>query len=222
MRKWLWGALVGVGCMALVGCAPRYAAVTPSEADALLRTGQPLLSCREPCLADWQRAAPQAAQLDAGGRWRELAVLVLHVGYEDDLSVYYLGRAAEGIGYPGAAASYYRQSMQLSGTAISCRSLSHWCGTVILPRAAALRLAAIDRALSRPRYRRTRPAPPRSGASANEIEGSAPVSAVPVPLAPVPEAPVPEAPVSAAPVTPAPGPAVLPPSDYIEPPPVVH
>src|SRR5438045_1322661 len=83
----------------------RSAAVTPQQALASVQTGQPLLSCREPCLAAWQAAQPQAAQLAAGRHWGDLAALVLGVGYEDDLSLYYLGNAAEGIGYPAAAAS---------------------------------------------------------------------------------------------------------------------
>jgi len=80
-----------------------------------------------------------AAQLDAATNWDDLAVLVMRSGYQDDLSLYYLGRAAEGRGFYGAAASYYRRSMQLSGTSVSCMNLSHLCGGVTLPKTAAER-----------------------------------------------------------------------------------
>jgi hypothetical protein len=215
MRGWLWAGVVGVGCAALVGCAGQFASVTPAEAVARLRTGQPLLRCRESCLAAWQRTEPQAVQLAAAARWQELAVLVLRVGYQDDLTLYYLGRAAEGIGYPGAAASYYRQSMELSGTSISCRYLSRVCGGVALPREASLRLARIDRELSR-RFRRR--APPRPAASpsetmpaASEVAEPAPAGAEPFPAPPPPPPPPP-------------APSPVPPhgSDYIEPPPIVR
>src|SRR5512141_3172820 len=108
-RKWWCPGLVALGCFLLAGCADQSASITPAEAMALLRTGQPLLSCREPCLAAWQGAQPQAAKHDKSARWQKLAMLLLRIRYEDDLSLYYLGRAAEGVGYRSAAVRYYRQ-----------------------------------------------------------------------------------------------------------------
>jgi hypothetical protein len=159
MSKGCCGGLVALMCLVLLGCAERPA-VSQAEAVDLLRTGRPLLSCREDCVAAWRRAQPQAAQLDGAARWPELTVLVLGVGYQDDLSLYYLGRAAEGIGYPGAAASYYRQSTHISGTSLSCRQQSKACGGLAMPQVSLLRLAAIDRELNRSRPRRTAPAAP--------------------------------------------------------------
>lgn len=192
MRVRHYRVLVGLGCLLLAGCAERVASVTPAESLTLLRTGRPLLRCRDACLAEWQRAQPQAAQLEAGARWQGLAQLVLRIGYQDDLSLYYLGRAAEGIGYPTAAASYYRQSMQLSGTSISCQNLSRLCAGVALPRAASSRLAAIERELSRSRPRRNGTA--LRGPETPEAAPREPAAPVPSPVGP-------------------------PPSEYIEPPP---
>jgi hypothetical protein len=135
--------------------------VSPSEALSLLRTGRPLLGCRQACLDEWRRSQTQAAQLDAAAHWPDLAVLMLRIGYQDDLSLYYLGRAAEGMGYLGAAASYYQQSTQLAGTSISCEHLSRLCGGLALPNAASLRLAAIEREQKRRTRQPTRmPATP--------------------------------------------------------------
>jgi len=159
MRKWYWRALVALACMSVAGCVEQARTRTPAESLALLRAGEPVLTCREPCLAEWRGVQPQAAQLDAGARWQELALLLMRVGYEDDLSLYYLGRAAEGFGYRAAAIGYYRRSGQLSGTSISCQHLSLMCGGVALPRAAAVRLATIERELNRGRSRRIAPAP---------------------------------------------------------------
>ncbi len=159
MRRWYYQGLVAWACLALVGCAERADTVKPAETLAQLRAGRPLLTCREPCLAEWRRAQPQAAQLDAGTRWQDLAMLLTRIGYQDDLSLYYLGRAAEGLGSREAAASYYRQSTQLSGTSGSCQSLSRVCGGVALPRAATLRVAAVERELNRPGRGEARPAP---------------------------------------------------------------
>lgn len=205
--------LLALGSLVLAGCAEQPAAINPAEAMALLRTGRPALRCRESCLAEWQQAQPQAAQLAAGGRSQELAVLVMRIGYQDDLSLYYLGRAAEGMGYRGAATSYYRQSMQLSGTAISCQNLSRQCGGVVLPLAASSRVAAIDRALNRPKPRRAGAAPrgPETpGAAPEEVGAATPEdagSSVPVPV-----------PVSSPLPSPG-GPAAF---EYIEPPPATR
>ena len=43
-------------------------------------------------------------------QWRELAVRVAMIDHNEDLSWYYLGRAAEGMGYRRAARDYYRQA----------------------------------------------------------------------------------------------------------------
>ena len=171
------------------------------------------------------RLQPQAAQYDAAARWPELAATVLQANYEDDLSLYYLGRAAEGLGYPGAAASYYRQSLRFSGTSASCQYLSRICGGVALPRAAGMRLAAIDRQICA-----AAPHQPRSGSPGNpgEPPGEEPVTG-PIGTAPpwepaaapaMAESPAPAPPPPPAP-EPSPAPARAPaaPSEFIEPPP---
>jgi hypothetical protein len=195
MRKCYYRGLAAWACLALIGCAERVDTVKPAETLAQLRAGRPLLGCHDLCLAAWRGAQPQAAQLDAGARWQDLALLLTRIGYQDDLSLYYLGRAAEGLGSREAAANYYRQSTQLSGSAGSCQSLSRLCGGVGLPRAAALRLAAIEREVNRARPRRT----------ARARAGSATPEAAPAEV----EAPAPN------PVTRTTGPAA---SEYIEPP----
>jgi len=212
------GNLMVLGWLALAGCAAPPAAITPADAVARLRTGEPLLGCREPCVGEWQRAQPQAAQLAAAGRWADLAALTVRTNYQDDLSLYYLGRAAEGLGYPGAAASYYRQSTYLSGTTIACQHLSRMCGGVPLPRAALLRLAAIDRSLTHPRPRRGAPPSPEPtvpAPAAGEAVASPAVEAAPAEPAPL-------TPVALPPPLPGPVPFPAPPSEYIEPPPATR
>jgi hypothetical protein len=82
------------------------------------------------------------------------------------------------MGYRAAAASYYRQSMQLSGTSISCQYLSRQCGGVSLPRAAAARLAAVERVANPPRARRI-----GASQSGPEAPETAPLEAVPAEMA---------------------------------------
>lgn len=215
------GGLIGPALLLLAGCAGQTASIAPEQALATLKTGQAQLSCREPCLAAWQAAQPQAAELAAGRRWGELAGLVLGIGYQDDLTLYYLGNAAEGIGFPAAARSYYRQSLRLSGTTASCLNLSRLCGGVVLPRAASVRLAAIERelrpgaGLARRGPRRLPSAPGREASPARD-EGVPAESKAGAPSAAAISAPGPEPPLGAA-RAPSPTPPHLP--DYIEPPP---
>src|SRR5271154_3052834 len=175
MRKWYYQGLIALVCLSIAGCAERIDSFKPADSPALLRAGRPLLTCREACLAAWRGAQPQAAQLDASARWQDLALLLMRIGYQDDLSLYYLGRAAEGIGYRGAAAGYYRQSTVLAGTASSCQRLSRMCGGGALPRAAVLLAAARKRELNPVRSRRTEPAPqPSEAPAATPVEAAAP------------------------------------------------
>jgi hypothetical protein len=148
--------IAALGVAGLAACTPEVAPVAPERLLAMIPSGEPLLSCRADCLAAWRAAEPQAEMLAAARRWADLALLVLRVNYEDDLTVYYLAEAAQGMGYPTAAAGYYRQSVELSAGPASCATYSGMCGGVSLPRAALARLAAFGRAVPR----RAPPPPP--------------------------------------------------------------
>jgi hypothetical protein len=169
MRRLCCGSLVAIVALMVTGCAQQKPAVDPIATAAQLSTGAPLLRCRADCVADWRRAQPHAAQLDAAARWSDLAALVIAINYQDDLTLYYLARAAEGLGYPAAAVSYYLQSTQISGSSLSCRHESGVCGGVALPEAALARIEAIESEARRSRYQpRRQPAttvkPPPTGA----------------------------------------------------------
>jgi hypothetical protein len=153
------GAVFGLTLMFLCGCAGsgsdnRYANMARPELLAQLQLGRSVLRCREACLSAWRDAQPHAARLDASGEWSDLAATVMRTEYQDDLSLYYLGRAAEGLGFYPAAVSYYRQSMELSGTSISCSNLSRLCGGVTLPTDATRRLSIAQQLLAKPIPRR--------------------------------------------------------------------
>ncbi len=52
----------------------------------------------------------QLRALFAAQNWKGLAQILIANSYGNDLSWYYLGRSAEGLGYPEAAAAYYRNA----------------------------------------------------------------------------------------------------------------
>jgi hypothetical protein len=204
-----WTGLLGLGGMLLAGCGEQHSSANPDNGLVLMQTGAPILGCRDACLADWRREQPQAQLLDAAGQWRDLATLVIRVGYQDDLSLYYLGRAAEGLGFAAGAAGYYGQSTQLSGTAIACANLSRQCGGLIFPRAASSRLAAVTLQIERSRHAppAAPPGKPVPASSEGVATGSA-TSNETLPPAPAPA------------LAPSPPPTRPPDTkDYIEPPP---
>ena len=175
-------AVIGLAELLLYGCAGsgsdnRYANMTRPELLAQLQLGRSVLRCREACLPVWRDAQPRAARLYAGSQWSDLTALVMQNEYQDDLSLYYLGRAAEGLGFYLAAISYYRQSIELSGTSISCANLSRLCGGIALPTEAARRLSIAEQLLAKPTPRR-RPtairAPAAPGRTDQTPESTAP------------------------------------------------
>ena len=211
-----WRAVaLGLGCALLAGCAEQQNPVNPDSSMALIQTGAPVLRCRDACLADWQREQPEAQQLHAQGRWRSLAALVIRVNYQDDLSLYYLARAAEGLGFTAGAASYYKQSKQLSGTAIACSNLSRLCGGLVLPQAASLRLSLVTLQLEQARRAAPAPSPGKAAPAATEgvATGMAQPSGTVMPEPAAAPGPV----ISPSPAPPPPRPADA--RDFIEPPP---
>lgn len=226
MRKTVSRAPLALFLLILAGCVARPA-LPPATGIALLPSGEPLLRCREACVEQWRAAVPQAVLLNREGRWRELAWLVLSIGYQDDLTLYYLGSAAAGLGYPVGAASYFRQSLELSGTAASCVYASRTCGGLLLPEASRAELAALEPRLHPPRRRALRPRRRRTGAI--EVPKPKPTApggtGEPVPLSPAAGMPPPPAVPAPAAAPPAPDPTARPvPSghgagEFIEPPP---
>jgi hypothetical protein len=191
MREALRGSLLGLLSLISASCSgvePQGRLAHADRADllAMLQLGRQVLDCREACLDEWKHVQPNAAQLDAAAKWDDLAVLVMRSGYQDDLSLYYLGRAAEGTGFYPAAIIYYRQSAQLSGTAISCERLSRLCGGVELPSSASERLAAAERMLTlrRPRAKPATTSPRPSAAEPVVTEGPPLVAEPPQTAAP--------------------------------------
>jgi hypothetical protein len=77
-------------------------------------------------------------------QWRDLAVLVMQIGYTNDLTYYYLGRAAEGLGFRDAAKTYYQISGRLTSAGITCTADgAEYCNGQVFPAAAAVELAQL-------------------------------------------------------------------------------
>jgi hypothetical protein len=72
--------------------------------------GEVRLRCNTSCAGAWGAERKNWAALYRNQLWKDLAVSVSEVNFQGDVQYYYLGRAAEELGYPKAASTYYRLS----------------------------------------------------------------------------------------------------------------
>jgi hypothetical protein len=135
----------------VTSCTIKNANVPPDELMRQLQAGQPMLDCRLDCSGVWGANRRKAVLLETTGRWQELALLVMTIGYMDDLTYYYLGRAAENLGYWQAAQRYYRTAERLSVTRMACRSETfNECDGNVFPDALYPHLEVVEARLAAP------------------------------------------------------------------------
>jgi hypothetical protein len=121
VRDWPRHAWISaLALSAATGCTLKNVNIPPDQLMRQVQAGQPILDCRTECSEAWGQNRQQIRILDATGRWQDLAVLVAQIGYMNDLSYYYLGHAAENLGYWQAAQRYYRIAERLSVGPMSC------------------------------------------------------------------------------------------------------
>ena len=129
----------------LVGCATeRPRTDEPLERHQVfteLAAGQLRLTCELSCAATWRLGRSTLKGLYANQLWGELAVGVARVGYTSDLAYFYLGRAAEELGSPKAAETYYR--LALAATSRCDGWLLNSCDGIRLPTEATAALARV-------------------------------------------------------------------------------
>ena len=112
----LAGAVSFAGLLPLAGCANKYEAMTPEIQSTMmseLQAGKLNLDCGVKCDFTWIQSAPSIHALDLAEKWPDLAIRVMQIGYGSDLAYYYLGQAAQGLGYHQAAITYYATSLSL-------------------------------------------------------------------------------------------------------------
>jgi len=95
------------------------------------KNGDARLRCQMHCAITWGLYRDRAKALYNARAWNELALNVLRIGYADDLSYFYLGKAAEGLGLYRAAENYYRLSRAAS---LKCADVYGDCYGFVLPR----------------------------------------------------------------------------------------
>jgi hypothetical protein len=130
--------------LVLTSCVSPPPQVPTDELIRRLQAGQPVLECGLPCWDAWRANRTTALLLNEARQWRELAVLVMQIGYTNDLTYYYLGRAAEGLGFWDAAKRYYQISVRLTSAGMACTAEgAEYCNGQVFPAAAQTQLAAL-------------------------------------------------------------------------------
>lgn len=108
---------------------------------AALKNGQVRLSCDAACAVSWGATRHQVKALHDNELWNHLAIEVSRVGYKIDLAYYYLGRAAEGLGYYNSASVYYNLAL---ANIYECDGIINTCDGFVFPRDLRKRLDHIE------------------------------------------------------------------------------
>lgn len=105
----------------------------------VFKRGEARLNCGVSCAGAWGSASRQAKNLYEQGLWSDLATEVARVGFKADQTYFYLGRAAEELGYTDAARTYYKLGLASS---YKCAGLFDNCDGLVFPNEIS---AGIDR-----------------------------------------------------------------------------
>jgi Zn-dependent protease with chaperone function len=100
------------------------------------RRGETVFTCGIDCAfgynfqkGDWKRMHERQS-------WRDLAVSLLRVGYDNDLSYFLLAEAANGLGLKGAAKTYYERALAAHKAGKTCDGTFNTCEGFDIPKQA--------------------------------------------------------------------------------------
>jgi predicted Zn-dependent protease len=113
-----------------------YAARVSAEPQAMtflsadferFRSGEAVLACGVECALSYTFQKSTWKTLHEKQAWRELAIRVIKVGYENDLSYHLLAEAAKGLGLRDAAAAYYKRAAEAQAAGKTCGGAFNTC-----------------------------------------------------------------------------------------------
>jgi hypothetical protein len=136
----------------LFGCASN-GIQSPSGESApnvlqVFKDGDVRLNCQLSCSGAWGWTRRNAKSLYNNALWKDLAIEVAKVGFQVDQTYYYLGRAAEGLGYLSAAQTYYKLAL---ASDYKCAGIINNCDGLVFPRDILARLDNLEPKQDSPR-----------------------------------------------------------------------
>ena len=147
-------ALLALSVLILAGCATQQVTVRPDfdrQLWAQFTAGTAVLECEAQCSSDYVHNQRDIWTRYDAQDWRGLALAVLHSGWHRDITYFFLGAAAQGLGYLEAADRYYRTAGSLASGARAmdkCATIYELCGPLSLPRDIYPRLTSVDTQLT--------------------------------------------------------------------------
>ncbi len=112
-----------------------------SDVMAAFEGGDARLTCGMSCAGVYGAARRRLKALYENELWKDLALEVARIGHRDDQAYFYLGRAAEGLGYMNAARTYYNR-LALAND-FKCGGFINVCDGLVFPRDIWWRQSAI-------------------------------------------------------------------------------
>ena len=91
------------------------------------KRGESVFECRFECVFGYGSSRGTWKALYDKQAWRDLAVAVLKVGYQSDLSYFLLAEAASGLGLKEAAQAYYARALAAEKEGKGCAGLPDTC-----------------------------------------------------------------------------------------------
>jgi len=156
MKNSNFGRIFGAALVAcgLAGCAnsnPNVSATdTASPVMQEFAAGGTIFTCQLSCAGTYGYNRQNLKVMYALQEWPQLAAKTLSIGYLQDQSYYYLGAAAEGMGYLPAARVYLNRALELADLKMMARScaagLGNQCDGLDIHELAAERLAQLTAA----------------------------------------------------------------------------
>lgn len=111
LARSLFICFIAIACVSCAATIERVDASNSGQLAEAFTLGQASLPCTLGCVGLFSGSRRDMRALHDMGKWQDLALLVIRIGYDSDLSWYYLGRAAEGLQVYDAALIYYSQAM---------------------------------------------------------------------------------------------------------------
>jgi len=97
------------------------------------KRGETVFTCEFECALSYVNQKGTWLKLRAQQAWRDLAVSVLRVGYNNDLSYLLLGEAAAGLQLKEAAPVYYRKALEAQKAGRACGGMFNSCEGLDVP-----------------------------------------------------------------------------------------
>ncbi len=98
-----------------------------SESFEKFRRGETVFDCRFACAFAFGNHRSEWVTMRGEGRWRDLAISVIKVGYLSDLSYFLLGEAAQSFGLRDSARTYYGRAVDAAKAGNGCAGMFDSC-----------------------------------------------------------------------------------------------